>query len=444
MADKTDLLPEEKAREKIDSWLADVGWTVVSRDEFTDAINAQAVKENLMLGNLEADYMLFLAGKAIAVIEAKRAENPLGDDVKAQAENYTRLLPLTNQYWFNPIPFVFISNGETMLFKDMREADSEYINLDKMYSPKELAECAGIKDDFAMLPFVPPAKENSLRDCQHEAITNVELSFKRGINRCLLDLATGSGKTFTACMLSYRAITYTPVERILYLVDRNNLGKQTEDEFKSFKLTETGQTFTSIYSVVRLKKAEEAKGANVCISTIQRLFAVLTGQNFTDSDDDADDQNEEDTFFDEADDGIQVEVGGDVAFPKDFFQLIIVDECHRSIYGKWRKVIEYFDRAKIIGLTATPTPQAYAFFHCKESVSGKYQPTFQYSVDESYVAGINVPPRIYRIKTEVSESGGEIKDKEKVFEVNRRTGERLSVKQEQTQNYSKTDVDRNG
>ena len=104
-----DLLPEQKAREKIDKWLEEVGWTVVSREEYTDAINAQAVKENLMIGNLEADYMLFLNGKAIAVLEAKRAENQLGDDVKAQAENYTRILPQTNQYWFNPIPFVFIS-----------------------------------------------------------------------------------------------------------------------------------------------------------------------------------------------------------------------------------------------------------------------------------------------------------------------------------------------
>ena len=251
-----DLLPEQKAREKIDKWLEEVGWTVVSREEYTDAINAQAVKENLMIGNLEADYMLFLNGKAIAVLEAKRAENQLGDDVKAQAENYTRILPQTNQYWFNPIPFVFISNGETMLFKDMRDPESEYINLGKMYSPKEVCERAGIKDEFAMLPAVPPVAENKLRQCQHDAITNVELSFKRGMNRCLLDLATGSGKTFTACMLSYRAISYTPVERILYLVDRNNLGKQTEDGFKSFKLTESGQPFTSIYSVLRLKKAE--------------------------------------------------------------------------------------------------------------------------------------------------------------------------------------------
>ena len=160
-----DLKPEEKARIKIDQWLEEVGWKVVSRDEYSNAINAQAVKENLMEGNLEADYMLFLNGKAIAVLEAKKGESKLGDDVKAQAENYTRILPPSNQYWFNPIPFVFISNGETMLFKDMRNPDNPYINLGKMYSPKEIVERAGIEDEYAKLPAVPPVGPKGLREC---------------------------------------------------------------------------------------------------------------------------------------------------------------------------------------------------------------------------------------------------------------------------------------
>ena len=115
-----------------------------------------------------------------------------------------------------------------------------------MHSPKYIVKDlkAPIKSDFAMLPAVPEAKSGKLRKCQHEAISEVELSFKRGINRCLLDLATGSGKTFTACMMSYRALNYTPVEHILYLVDRNNLGRQTEDEFNQFKLTENKKSFS--------------------------------------------------------------------------------------------------------------------------------------------------------------------------------------------------------
>ena len=452
MAEDKDLLPEQKAREIIDRMLNDAGWTVVSRNERTDRINAMAVKEELLQGNLEADYYLYLDGKAIGVLEAKRAENPLGVDVEDQAINYTKQIPSDIPCWTKPLPLAYISNGEIIKFKDLRDVDSEFEEIKDtrgvpcMHSPKYMIKelKAPITSDYAMLPAVPPAKPGYLRKCQHEAISEIELNFKRGINRCLLDLATGSGKTFTACMMSYRALSYCPkVEHILYLVDRNNLGRQTENEFNQFKLTENRKSFSSIYPVVRLKKADEAKNYAVCISTIQRLFAVLTGQSFTDSDDDIDDQNDEDKFF-KYDDDIYapVKLEGTITLPKDFFQLIIVDECHRSIYGRWRRVLEYFDNAKIIGLTATPTPQAYAFFNCKQIVDGKYNPTFQYSIEQSYSDGINVPPRIYRIKTEVTENGGDIKEKEKVFEVNRRTGEKELYVQEQQQVYTSTEVDR--
>lgn len=445
------LLPEQKAREKIDRMFQDAGWTVVSRKERTDRINAMAVKEELLIGNLEADYYLYLDGKAIGVLEAKRAENPLEDDVQLQAEKYTKQIPGDIPVWCKPLPFAYISNGEVIKFKDLRKEDAEFEDVKDskgvpcMHSPKYIVKelKAPVKSDFAMLPAVPEAKPGKLRKCQHEAISEIELSFKRGIKRCLLDLATGSGKTFTACMMSYRALNYTPVEHILYLVDRNNLGRQTEDEFNKFKLTENKKSFSSIFPVIRLKKAEEAKKSAVCISTIQRLYAVLTGQTFTDTDDDADDLNEEDKFFKDDDDlYAPVKLDGKITLPKDFFQLIIVDECHRSIYGRWQRVLEYFEDAKIIGLTATPTPQAYAFFNCKKIIDGKYEPTFQYSVEQSYSDGINVPPRIYRIKTEVTESGGDIKEKEKVFEVNRRTGEKELYVQEQKQVYTSTEVDR--
>ena len=122
------LKPEEKARIKIDEWLIDAGWEVVSRSEYSDKYCAQAVKENLMKGNFEADYVLYLSGKAVAVIEAKKKENTLGDEVRKHAEGYTSLLPPTDQFWLNPLPFVFISNGEKLLFRDLRDPDSDYID----------------------------------------------------------------------------------------------------------------------------------------------------------------------------------------------------------------------------------------------------------------------------------------------------------------------------
>ena len=127
-----DLLPEQKARVKIDAMLQNAGWTVVSRDDFTpDAVNAQAVEENLMKGNLEADYILYLDGKAIAVVEAKREENKLGLEVAEQAQNYGNILPNWVQAWKTPLPFIFLSNGNLLLFKDMREKEPTYKVLKK-------------------------------------------------------------------------------------------------------------------------------------------------------------------------------------------------------------------------------------------------------------------------------------------------------------------------
>lgn len=440
------LKPEEKARTKIDKILFKAGWDVINRNQYSDIYNGCAVCEGLLEGNLEADYLLFVGGKVIGVLEAKRKEKKLSVDVAEQAQKYTQSVPDWYPIWKNPLPFVFLSNGETLLFKDLRNEESEYIELSEMKTPKELVDLAGsdISDNgFAKLPRVLEAAPGKLRDCQHDAIQTVELEFKHGTGRVLLNLATGSGKTFTACMLAYRALTYTPIRHILYLVDRNNLGKQTLTEFSQFRLTESEQNFTNIYQVERLKKLDGIKYTQVCISTIQRLFAVLTGQNFTDADDDADDQNDEENFFTaEDEDGNEIDFGNDVKLSKDFFDLIIVDECHRSIYKRWKKVLEYFDQAKIIGLTATPTPQAYAFFNLQPDVNGNYSATYDYTQEQSFIDGINVPPRIYRIKTDVTENGGEIAEGQKIYEVQNKTGTKIVVKQEEDQNFTSKDVDR--
>lgn len=422
-----DVKPEEKARIKIDDWLEKAGWKVVSRDQYSNEINAQAVKENLMEGNLKADYMLFLNGKAIAVLEAKKAENKLGDDVKAQAENYTKILPPSNQYWFNPIPFVFISNGQTTLFKDMRNPDNSYINLKKMYSPKEIVEIAGIEDEYAKLPAIPPIGPKGLRECQFEAISNLELSFKYGKKKALIVLATGAGKTFTACTAAYRLLNYTSAKRVLFLVDRNNLGKQAEGEFGTYKLTETGNAFCDEYIVHRLKSVEKIGNASVVISTIQRLFAALTGQTIEDNDDDEESQEDGSTAG-------EVTLTGNIHLPPDFFDVIIIDECHRSIYGDWQQVLIYFNQAKIIGLTATPTPEAEAFFNKNRVVN--------YTLEKSIADGVNVPPCVFRIKTEISENGVTLNDGEKVKKLSKYTGDQKTQKQQADKKYTKSELDR--
>ena len=429
--DLDSLLPEQKARVKIDQMLKDSGWTVVPRDDFTpDAVNAQAVEENLMKGNLEADYILYLDGKAIAVLEAKREENKLGLEVAEQAQNYGNILPDWVQAWKTPLPFIFLCNGDLLLFKDMLEAKPSYKVIKKMFTPKEIVNLAGddIKSQFAKLPALPPVGPKGLRECQFEAITNLEISFKQGLKKALIVLATGAGKTFTACTAAYRLLNYMGAKRVLFLVDRNNLGKQAEGEFGTYKLTETGNAFSDEYIVHRLRSVEKIGNASVVISTIQRLFAALTGQEVDEPDDDEEMEHDEDTP------GKQVQLTGNVLLPSDFFDVIIIDECHRSIYGDWQQVLTYFNNAKIIGLTATPTPEAMAFFNKNRIVN--------YTLEKSIADGVNVPPRVYRIKTEISEAGGTLNEGEKVTKVSNLTGKGQNQKQKYDKDYTKTELDR--
>lgn len=425
-----DLLPEQKARVHIDKALENAGWTVVNRDEFVpDAINAQAVRETILKNNKEADYMLFIDGKAIGVLEAKREESHLGPEVAEQAQTYGNILPDWVQAWKHPLPFIFLSNGNRFLFKDMRSKSPKYDVLKKMLTPKEIVELAGddIQSEYAKLPSVPPVGPKGLRQCQFEAITNLEISFKQGQKKALVVLATGAGKTFTACTAAYRLLNYTPARRVLFLVDRNNLGKQAEGEFGTYKLTETGNVFSDEYIVYRLRSVEEIGSASVVISTIQRLFAALTGQKLDDNDD-------EEMEYDEYAPRKQAQLTGSVLLPPDFFDVIIIDECHRSIYGDWRQVLEYFSNAKIIGLTATPTPEAEAFFNKNRVVN--------YTLEKSIVDGVNVPPHVYRIKTEISEAGGILEEGENVQKVSNLTGQSKTQKQHKGKVFTKNEIDR--
>ena len=268
------MTPEEKARKKIDRWFEDAGWKVVNRDEYEPNMTAVAIREGLLEGNREADYFLFLNGKAIGILEAKREETDLSSGmVNEQVATYARSVPNYYQVWQRPIPILYKSNGKEVQFLDNRDSDySEWQCVNRIHQPKENVRMLGIDDPFAGLPTL---RKKGLRDCQYEAITELEKSFRTGQNRALMVLATGAGKTYTACMTAYRMLSYTPMRRVLFLVDRNNLGKQAENEFGTFRLTETGEAFNTIYSVERLKSAHVPSDCNVLISTIHRLFSLL-------------------------------------------------------------------------------------------------------------------------------------------------------------------------
>ncbi len=418
------MKPEEKARVKIDSMLQAAGWIVITRSEFSRVHSAVAVCESLMKGNLEADYLLFLDGKAIGVLEAKAETIALDESVQLQAENYARQLQLWCPYWESPLPITYISNGSELYFCDRRDPNPQYRKLERMHTPKQLLKIAGINAPYAALP---PLKKKGLRDCQYEAITKLETSLRGGNKRALLVLATGSGKTFTACMAVNRLLTYTPAKRVLFLVDRNNLGKQAEGEFGTFRLTENGDSLSNLYITTRLKSAHIPSESRIVISTIQRLFSQLTGQEMPD-DDEATDCLENENYQ------CKVELGSNPKLPKDFFDVIIIDECHRSIYGNWREVLNYFEGATLIGLTATPVPETLAFFNDELVIN--------YSLEKSIVDGINVDYRIYRIETRATSEGGTIDEGEKVREISNHTGKEELVAEEETRAYGPTDLNR--
>ena len=415
------MTPEEKARIKIDQWFTDAGWKVVDRDDYEPTCTAVAIREGLLKGNLEADYFLFINGKAVGVLEAKREEtDAFASKVCEQAALYARSVPNIYQTYQKPLPFIFTSNGKELYFCDFREPNSYFKPIMAIPTPHELVKKLGIEDTFAGLPTL---KRKGLRDCQFEAVTELEKSFRAGQNRALMVLATGAGKTYTACLAAYRMLSYTSMRRVLFLVDRNNLGKQAEGEFGTFRLTENGDAFNTIFTVNRLRSSSIPSDSNVVISTIQRLFSFLKGEAIEDNDDDDENEPVE-----------EVTLPPNPNLPHDYFDLIIIDECHRSIYGNWSKVLEYFDTARFIGLTATPIPQTMAFFNNNRIVN--------YTLEQSIVDGVNVDCRIYRIKTQVTESGGAILQGERVKEETRYTGEVKTVHIKETKTYTNKELNR--
>ena len=415
------MTPEEKARQKIDQWFTDAGWEVINRDEYEPTSTAVAIREGLLKDNLEADYFLFISGKAVGVLEAKREEtDAFSSIVCEQAALYAKSVPNIYQTYQKPLPFIFTSNGKELYFCDFREQDQCFKQIMTIPTPHELVKKLGINDYFAGLPTL---RKKGLRDCQYEAITELEKSFRSGQKRALMVLATGAGKTYTACLAAYRMLSYTPMRRVLFLVDRNNLGKQAEGEFGTFRLTENGEAFNTIFTVNRLRSSSIPSDSNVIISTIQRLFSFLKGDAIEDNDDDDENEPAEEVILPPNPD-----------LPHDYFDMIIIDECHRSIYKNWRKVLEYFDTARLVGLTATPIPETMAFFNNNRIVN--------YTLEKSIVDGVNVDCRVYRIKTQVTETGGAILEGEKFKEETRYTGEVKTVSSKETKTYTNKELNR--
>jgi type I restriction enzyme, R subunit len=394
------LAREARARIEIDRQLVAAGWVVQSQDALNlSAGPGIAVREfTLEKPHGRVDYLLFITGKPAGVIEAKPEGTTL-TEVEHQSGKYVSGLPSWMTPLAYPLPFIYESTGAETRFTNGYDPEARSRLVFTFHQPATLAEWARqITDDPAVPTFrarlkvMPPLDERGLWGKQAQAIRNVERSLAEDRPRALIQMATGSGKTFTAANLCYRLIRYAGAQRILFLVDRSNLGRQAKLEFDKFTIAETQRKFPAEYNIQHLTTNTTDTAARVCIATIQRIFSILRG------DAELDPELDEKSGYELAA-AQPAEVAYSAALPPDAFDVIIIDECHRSIYGQWRQVLEYFD-AHLIGLTATPTKQAFGFF--------RQNLVMEYSHDMAVADHVNVDFTVYKIETAITKSGSVI------------------------------------
>jgi type I restriction enzyme R subunit len=408
------LPAEARARLLIDRQLGEAGWSVQDKKAMNlFAGRGVAVREvTLRPGHGRADYVLYVDQAAVGVIEAKPEGTPLSG-VEWQSAMYAdglpadvRLAALTKD---GRLPFVFEASGTETHFTNGFDPDPRARRVFHFPKPTTLGDLVKRKEDEhptwrGKIRSLPRLDERALRPAQITAIDGVEKSLaEQRYDRSLIQMATGAGKTYTAVTLSYRLLKHGGFNRILFLVDRNNLARQTMAEYENYQTPDDGRKLTELYNVNRLRRGPMPDATSVAISTIQRVFKALQDEEVGDTDD-----PQLDGWVPE----VPVTTSYNPDIPPETFDLIIVDEAHRSIYGQWRGVLEYFD-AHIIGLTATPGKQTFGFFR-QNLVS-------EYTYPQSVADNVNVDFDIYRITTQISTQGSTIEAGTVVPKVDRRT-----------------------
>ncbi len=447
------MTPEEKARQEIDAQLTKCGWVVQTKDKINLSASRGVAVCELSFKTGEPDYTLFVDGKAIGTVEAKPAGVTL-TSVEEQSAKYVAGVPFGLPYWRSPLPFSYEATGQETRFTNRLDPEPRSRNVFTFHRPETLLAWVQQEKQLAQrLREMPPLPVGLLWLAQIEAITGLEKSFAAGLLRALIQMATGSGKTYTAVNFIYRLLKYAGARRVLFLVDRGNLGRQSLKEFQQFVSPVNNYKFTEEYIVQHLTGNTLDKSARVVIGTIQRIYSMLKGETETaaDLDDlpieslesvgqaltrpaghplpsDGRGAGGEGALFNQP-----VPVEYNPAFPIEEFDFIVTDECHRSIYNLWRQVLDYFD-ASLIGLTATPSKQTFGFF--------QQNLVMEYNHEKAVADGVNVGCDIYRIKTQITEGGSKV---EAGLWVDKRDRQTRKVRWEQLDEvlaYDASDLDR--
>lgn len=385
--------PEDQARSLIDRRLLAAGWLVQSKAEMNLGAGLGIAVREFQTASGPVDYGLFVDRRLCGVVEAKAQGTTLSGFAE-QAARYIADSPKHLIREEGQVRFEYVASGTETLFRDHSDPAPVSRRVFWFHRPETLD--LWLKQSLtlrARLQTMPEVVTDGLRACQIDAVAALERSLAENRSRALVQMATGAGKTFTACTLSYRLLAHAGFKRILFLADRANLVRQTRDEFLAYRPPGTGRSFSELYNVQKLGAAGLDKDAQVVVATIQRVYSVLAGREL------AEDEEEVSSFEVGATDAERL-VSYNPALPIESFDLVITDECHRSIYGTWRQVLEYFD-AFTVGLTATPSLHTLGFFG-RNLVA-------QYPYERSVVDGVNVGFEIFRIRTEIGERGATVK-----------------------------------
>ena len=385
--------PEDIARTAIDRRLADCGFLVQNRSEMNVGEAQGVAVREFQTDSGPVDYALFVDRRLCGVVEAKPEGTTLSG-FSEQAERYMGGVPRYLVQEEGQVRFEYVASPAEILFRDHVDPAPVSRRVFAFHRPDTLARW--LREPATLrrrLQTMPALVTDGLRACQIEAVNGVEASLAQSHPRALVQMATGAGKTFTAATLSYRLLAHAGFRKILFLADRANLVRQARDEYLAYRPPGTGRSFPELYNVQKLGPAGLDPGAQVVIATIQRVYSALTGATLSE------DEEEESSFERGGAEGEKI-VAYNPAIPIESFDLIVTDECHRSIYGTWRQVLDYFD-AFILGLTATPSLHTMGYFN-RNLVA-------QYPYERSVVDGVNVGFEVFRIRTEIGERGATVK-----------------------------------